>query len=384
MNMFNGVAIWFLMLTKRLLVKKSFVVLIAIIPFLIPLANLAMKNESGVVRVALCNVQEDGSSADAIIRELMNEESVIAYTEYSTEDTAISAVENGKADVAWIFHTDFNTRLSKYISRESIRPVVTVVAREESVRLSLTREKLFGKLYAVMVYNQYEKFVRDEILADTDITHDELKKFYDNNILPSELVEIRMQGSDEAVNAGADYLTAPLRGLMSLVVMLCGFVAAGISIKEKTKGTYTWLPEHKRVIPAFGSCMAAAVVSGGVVLISLYAGGIAGGFGRELLIMMAYIFAVASVCTAVASAFSRFEAFGALIPLMMLGMVVLCPVFFSVKAFPALRLLMPPYYYLMAVHNIEYAGYMLIYSIIALLIPAMTLKIRSLLIERYD
>jgi len=365
------------MLAKRLLLNKSFVALLVLIPLLIPLANLAMKQESGVVRIALCNMSSGSRRAAKITEALKNEESVVSYVQYKTESAARKAVQNGRADGAWIFHEDFDERFEKYSRKESIRPVVTVVSREESIRLNLAREKLFGKLYEIYVYEKYESFVREEVIPGEDISPEELEGYYRSNSVPSGLIEVRTSGSNGVVDAGADYLTAPLKGLMSLIVMLCGFAAAGIFIKEKTSGTYTWLPSEKRVIPAFGSCLPATLISGSAVVVSLFAGGIAGNVWYEAAMMASYAVGAASLCTFVCIAVDRFEAFGALIPFAMLAMMLMCPVFFNIRALPVIRFLMPPYYYLMSVQNPEYMIYSALFSASALLLSVLLARVRK-------
>ena len=52
----------------------------------------------------------------------------------------------------------------------------------------------------------------------------------------------------------------------------------------------------------------------------------------------------------------------AVTPALIAGMTVLCPIFVNPPELPVLQYLLPPFYYLKAIHNSKFMGYMAIYA----------------------
>lgn len=348
--------------TKRLLHKFSFVFLLVCVAFAVPLFSAVVSDGGSVVKIALYN--EDCDASADIIQNLTENKSIIEYEVYDSQKDATEAVKSGKADAAWIFDKNFEKNMAKYIRGESIKPFVTVIEREENISLKLAREKLFGAIYPHMSYLIYEDFVRSEILDNEKVTSDRLRNFYREEIQDMSLIEIKMIGSDDAVDLkDVNMLTAPLRGLLSLMIMLCGFASALYFIYERERGQYLCLPYKNSIMPAVSTCLGACILSGITALVSIVGGGMSVGIGREVFCMSAYVWASASLCTLLTVLFRRSAIFAGVIPLLIIVMLVLCPVFFNLKVLPALRYALPPYHYLMSVYNIEHIWYMVLYGV---------------------
>ncbi|MBQ4528252.1 MAG: ABC transporter permease [Clostridia bacterium] len=377
MKKIRTVFIWMYMLLKKLLHRWSFLVLLALIPSLLPALSGAMSDESGIVKVALCAENGSGRVAENVIDSLLGEETIVNYVVYENSDEAIEAVKKSKCDAAWIFDYDFEARMNAYLEKKTIQPFMRVIEQEDSISLMLAREKLYGRLYSHITYKLYSDFVRTELLPDENISDEELKEYYDAEKQNDNLIEIKMIDSDTALDvADANYLKTPLRGLLSLLVMLCGFAAAGFFMKERNDGVYDWMSYKSKIIPAFGSCFGAVLLSGVMVLVSVYAGGLNTDVATELSAMAVYIFAATAFCVFLTACFKNFAGFGPFIPFLMIVMLVMCPIFFSFLFLPAVRFSLPPYYYLMAIYNQEYIWYMLIYGVGVMIVSYILYSLR--------
>ncbi len=358
---------WFYLLTKRLFKYPAFWLLLFIIPVIIPAFNTVAEEDAGAVNVAIYSKQSE--ITDKIISSVMDSESVVIYQRVGSLDEAMSLVKSGKCHTAWIFDDDFENKLISYVKGESDKPFVTVVEQEENMFLILTREKLHGAIYPHITYEVYKDFVQKEITKGEYISEEKLKTFYDKEKEGKEVVEIKTISSDGNIDIKSyNYLKTPLRGLMSMIVMLCGFAAAGLYMKDRQAGLYDWLGVGKRIVPAVGLCLSAILISAVVLIISVFVGGLATQLYREVLSLMVYIISTTVFCVFVCTVFDKFEYFGPTIPFMMLSMIIMCPVFFNVESLAWIKYLMPPYYYLMSV---EFDGYYIcsaVYSLIMIFI----------------
>ena len=368
MNKTKKLIIWVYMLTKKLFHRWSFIFLLAMIPLIIPILNNAMNEESSVVKIALCN-ESEGDIADDVIKELTNEKTIVGYEVFKTDEEAIDAVSKNECNAAWIFEEDFEKRMNMFLEEESIRPFVKIVEQEDSISLMLAREKLFGKLYSHFAYKIFSDFIKNDLLSEKSISDEEIRQYYNAQVQTDKLIEIKMIGSNAALNTeDANYLKTPLRGIFALLIMLCGFAAAGFFLKERSDGVYDWLSSKAKMMPAFGSCFAAIIVSSVTVVITIFVGGLNVSVITELCSMFVYVFAATAFCTFLTACFKNFTKFGPVIPFLMIVMLVVCPIFFSFRFWPWLRFSIPPYYYLMSVYSFEYVWYMALYTVLVMVI----------------
>ncbi|MBQ7033756.1 MAG: hypothetical protein IJN25_08885 [Clostridia bacterium] len=368
---------WFCMLAKRLLLRRSFVVLLLLIPLLLPAVGALMQGDSGVLRIALCAAGGENPGAEKIIASLTETESILRYTLYTSEEEARQAVAGNREDAAWIFAEDFENALGRYSRGESRRAVVTVVERETGISLQLSHEKLYGVLYPYIVRAAYDTFIETEFSGR--IPAETADKVYEKTSGGRSVIRMEaLHGVGEGEDA--NHLTVPLRGLLSLVVMLCGLAACMYYLEDRQSGRLDWLPEAKRIVPAIGSTGAALLFGGTAMVAALFAAGIGTGFRLEIAAMALFIVAAAGFCTVLVLLFRNPGTLGAALPFLLMTMLALCPVFFNMKILRPVRLLLPPYYYLQAIGNPVYLLYMILYCIAVFLAAG----ILHFLLNRHD
>ncbi len=356
--------IWFFMLTKRLLHQWSFLVLLCLIPCSVLLTNLAMFQESGIVHVILCSEDNDEKSLE-IINSLLNEDSVIRFSQSDSYNIAKNSVINHKADAAWIFTSDFSAKSEEYISSPaSAEPLITIIERESSIPLRIAKEKLFGAMYHNFSYSIYKNFVYSELVSEEAVPPQTAKEYYDATPKGSSIVKIERLDSTPLIDSPKiDYLTAPLRGILSLMVVLCTLTAAMFFLREQALGKFAWMSPVKRIVPAMASCFSAACLSAIAVFITIQFLGISTGILYELQSMALFVLSVTGFCMTVSTLFRSAGKFGAMIPGIMIIMLVLSPIFFNMKILRPVRLMLPTYYYLQSTYNIQYRLYEIIYCI---------------------
>ncbi len=352
--------IWFYMLTKRLLRQWSFIILLCLIPCSMLLVNLALSHESGVVHVALCAEDGDKTSAE-IIDSLTHSSSIIQFSVCQTPEEATSLVSGYEADAAWIFTEDFSEKTDDY-ARDGFaqEPFINIIQREQSIPLKIAQEKLFGAIYKRISFSLYMDFVRTELIDGTNISEETVESYYESMQKGDDIIKIEHLNAS-AQKRDATYLTAPLRGIMSLLVVLCTLAAGMYFLKEQSQGKFAWLSARKRIIPALASCFSAACLSAIAVFITIYCAGVSSTFGNELLAMFLFIISVTGFCTTLLTFFRSAGKFGALIPGIIIVMLALSPIFFNVKVLRHIRLMLPTYYYLQSIYMPKYFVYTLIY-----------------------
>ena len=353
--------IWFYMLSKRLLKKPSFIALLCLIPAIVPLVNIAMSQESGVLHIALCN--EDSSViASEIIETLTEKESVIRFSVCESKDEAFNDVRYGNIDAAWIFPGDFDDRINQYDINNPKEALIEVIEGEETTPLKLSHEVLFGSIYDNLSHSVYKSYVRSEIVDD-DYPSDKIDEYYDEMDNPNSIIQLERLKSGKPTISN-NYLTAPLRGILSLLIVLSALAATMYFLKDQSEKRFDWLPPKKRIAPAFASCLSASCLSAIAVFVALQLSVISVGIWNELISMALFVVATTGFCLVFSLTMKSYGKLGAIIPGLIIVMLILSPIFFNLKVLLPLRLMIPTHYYLYSIYNHNYYVYTIIYCIV--------------------
>lgn len=344
--------IWFYMLTKRLLKRWSFLLLIVLIPITVIVTMSAMKGESGVLHIVLCN---DGKEklANDIINSILSRESIIRFSVSNSRDDAIKLVGNAKADAAWIFDDNFEKNLNKFAKGKKLNPPVKIIEREASIPLNISKEVLFGAIYSETSYRLYHNYSEKNITKDSGIPESDIKEAYDSIQNNENIIEIEKLNA-KSKKTDTNYLTTPMRGILSLLVLLCALASTMFFLNDKSKGTYDWLSPRKMIWPAMASCFSAALISSLTVVAIIFLTGISLGASYEIGAMIMFIIAVTGFCTLFSLLFRSYATLAALTPGVLIVSLILSPIFFNFKILSPIRHMLPTYYYLQSVYNTNY------------------------------
>ena len=355
--------LWFCMLTKRLMHKISFVILICSIPLFVCIANNSMEGESGVLKIILCT-PKDNPGAEDVIQYITSKESIILFDTSYSRDDSLNALEQKKADAVWYFAEDFDNHVEMYATGKTTRPFVTVYEREDNVPLKLSREKLFGAVYSKLSYAMFKDFVYEEFVTREQVPEEKVKSYYDDMERGSDLVEIKkMSFGKKEDKTTRNFLTSPLRGMLSVLIMLCGFAAAMYFIKDKEDGRFDWMVPYKRIVPAFAQCLSATVISAVAVMGAIFVSGINTTLWAEVLSMTLFVVSATGFCLVLCIIFSSSGKLGALIPAFIVLIMVLSPIFFNVQILRPVRLMLPTHYYLYSLYSRDYYMYFVFYIV---------------------
>ena len=376
MKKISRMFLWLMLFNKRLLKKISFLIILCSIPLLVLGVNLMAKQESGILRVVL--YQEDADElSEEIVSDILQMESALSFVEVESEEEAIKLVQSNQADAAWIFPEDFEG-LMEDCFRQGIwdEPLIRIVEKEDNVMLHLSREVLFGRLYSSISYMVYDHFVRTEVLGGTEISEEELWESYQKtNMDENMFVFSYLDG--ETADMGTSYMLYPVRGLLALVIVLCGLALGLYFMQDEQNGIFIWMPLNRTVLGSWLYQMPGLVDVGLVVLLALLFSGVATGVLTEIGLMFVYLWMVAGFSDLVRRLCGKQVRLGAMIPLLMLVMLAVTPIFMGAPNMKWIQLLLPPYYYINALHSNGYRVGMLVYVVVIFVVDFLVLKLQA-------
>lgn len=355
---------WFLLLNKRLYKKVTFLLILVLIPVLVMGYGAVAREESGVLTVALACDGED-PTATQIMQELKDGSNLIRFVICDDPETARAMVNGQRADAAWIFEDE----LEEAIYRFALDPArknafVQIIEGESTIPLKLVREKLSGVLFARTSRAYYLDYLRQNVPEVKDATDEELLRYYDDFASEAKFFEFAyLDGEIREEDAqSASYLLSPVRGLLAVVIVLGGLAAAMYYIQDEKLGTFSLVAQNRKAPVEFGCQMIAVVNVSAVALIALAFAGLTVSLSRELVLFLLYTVSTALFCMTVRRICGSVGALGTLLPLLVVVMLVVCPVFFDLGALRTVQYLFPPTYYIHAAHSDYYLSLQVVYT----------------------
>ena len=322
---------WFLLLNKRLYKKITFLLILLLIPTLVLSYGTLAKEDSGVMTIALAQEGND-PLAQQIMEDLRDGTNLIRFVFCRTPEDAEKMVNDGKAEAAWIFADDLENCIYRFVNRPSKQTsFVCVIEQESTIPMKLSREKISGTVFAHCSRAFYLNYIRNNVPELQDVSDASLLQYYDEFTASVDLFEfayLEGEGGAEDLKE-ANYLLAPVRGLLAVVIILGGLAAAMYYVHDERCGTFCLVPQRKKVFVAF-TCQSIATINLCVVaMVSLILSGLSVSLGRELLLTASYGLMATLFCMTMRRVLGSIIAIGTALPLLVVMMLVLCPVFFD-------------------------------------------------------
>jgi len=369
------IAKWFFLLSKRLYKKLSFVLVLVLIPLCVLVFWLTAQQDSGFLHIVVAQ-GNNNTGTPSIITALQNSSEMIRFTQVESPEAAVEAVKRAQADEAWIFPEDPEAASQEWVKGKRDY-VVSVVTKEYNTTLQLGREKISQVLYQSCAKAYYLEYIRSELSQLDGFTDEELIGYFDRVEVDDDFFSHSESANQGNTAQKTNYLTSPIRGLLGILILLCGMAATMYYMQDEAAGTFAYVRENNRGLVALGCVTTAAVNVSVVALISLYLTSLAGGFLQELGTLLLYAFSCGIFGLLLKQIFTQIRRYAAILPLLTVVMLGICPVFVDFRRLRLFQLLFPPTYYVNVMYDKTYLVYMLLFSICCLGLSWLLQKIRT-------
>lgn len=350
MNTFKKYLLWLCMLNKRLYKKPSFIaILVGIVIMSLFLSFFSGSDD--ILRIAVCS---DGGDVSDFVESLQSEDSIIRYELFPSKEGALHALQYKGYDSVWILPEDIPEASKRYA--EDGGRIAEVIQCDDSVFLRLAREKLYASLYPYIAKAVYNDFISDNFIS----ADDDMDEFYNSRDRRGEIVNISFLNSSD-IPSDANLLRAPMRGMLAVAVFLCAYSALMNFKKDRISGIYARVREDRLIYLEMLNVFIASANSALVSLIAFAVGGVFTSFASEVLAMIFYLMMCVMFCALLGELVPSVNILGALMPVIIIIMLAICPIFFNMNGMRILQLAMPPYYYLMMSAGSRFFVYSAVY-----------------------
>ncbi len=363
MKHIRQICIWYRILLKRLLKRPSFLVILALIP-LLSLAMASISGEKGgFLRIVVAAEEPEDSYTQSMMERICADSELVSYTVCATPEEARAAVVNGSADTAWILLPALADRIASVAAGKRSQ-LVHVIVGEDSTFTRTAREHLFGALYADISYSTYLQYIDELSLPDEMLTEEALRTNYEIFSKDRQIIKFEYLNTDEEAK-NTNYLTSPLRGLLVVIMLMCGMAGTMYFLTNERDKTFACLSPVKRVCVFFANNLAAVSLAAVFVTPSLILSGNYTNFGRETLLMILYVLMATGFCTLLGAVCRRLGILALCLPVVLVMSVAMSPVFVNIKMLAPLQRLLPTNHYLYAVTDTTRISGMILYVLVS-------------------
>lgn len=375
MKKLKKLPMWFLMLSKRLYKKPTFLVLVLLIPILLFGYAAIAGGESGILTVGLTCTGEDTITQE-IFSDLQKNSTLISFRIYEDPQEAEELLQGGKLDAVWIFPEDMALKIEAFTrTPTSTNAFIRVLEREDNVALMLSRERLSASVYPYLSERIYIHFLRDLAPELDHLSDEQLLEYYHGTDLDFDLFEFTGAAAGQKKTS---YLLSPLRGLLGTMILLCSLASAMYYIRDNEKGTFAWVSKRWQFLPELGCHLTATLHIATVCLACLALCGLSGYLWTELIVLLMYCLCCSVFAMALRQLFGSVKSMASVLLLMMVASMVICPVFFDLGALHRAQYALPPTYYINACYNPRYLLYMGFYIIFAAALAVLLRLLKNL------
>lgn len=361
---------WGFLLTKRIYKKPAFLIILILIPLVAFSLSLIVKEDSGFVTIAICDESKGDELNTEIIKNITEDSSLIRFINVESSERGRELVLMGKADALWIFPDDLKEAVDKFTDKPiKQNAFMEIFQKEETMFLKVSREKLTGAFFQSLSKSSYISYLRSTTPELSHLSDEELLRHYFDASSVTNLFNFEdLDSPNSATQEEQSYLIAPLRGLMAVLTVLSGLATSLFFMKDKTSGLFSWVPIKLHAAVEFSYQLISVVSISLAVSASLLIAGVYEGFLRETLSIIVLALSTSTFCMLVRILSKKLRTLSILLPLLVIIMITMCPVFFSFKVARLLKFLFPPTYYLSSISSPVYLLYGLIYVLVTAVI----------------
>lgn len=361
---------WIYAINKRLFFKKSFVFLLIAMPLICLFLSLGIKEKPKILNIGIYTENPLDNIAAAIVKELTESHSAIKFTQEPDKNIAIDKVSNGKLNALISLPSDMSQAINSYARMN--KPIAEIIEADKNMALSLARERLYMAFFPYISESIYYDFMINKLnVNDKAIA----KSYYDATNTPDNFLKISFIDSKNTADKGS-YLTSVMRGILAIWIIICGIAAGIYYIDDKKNGIFTWLNTREKNIISVIYLLAPLILCGVSMLLAIFVLQInSKSFTKEIVSLILLICATVAFASLLMKIFNSSNALLGLIPMLIIALLFINPIFIDIGIRP-LQLLFPSFYYIKLVSTSTSYMHFLIY-IVTLLVLNMIVKLSA-------
>ena len=343
--MINGFRL-FLLTIKQTFKRPVIIIFMLAIPICVYLLNRVSYEEESVI-TAMYYIKGNDSADKELADALKKYDGLFKFVSADSEKELTDCVKRNEYECGYIFEGNIFDEMMSGNTSDLIR----VVYSDKSTMTPIINETVFSVVFPIISEMKLEKYLTekgatseayDEGLFDEEL----IKTFYNINYTNGSTFSFRYSGEPEGYTfTKQTILLAPVRGVLSLIILISAFAGAFAFYKEGDNPVFAIAKVRLSFVAV------PALISMLVAYISILVSGLSENALYEALYLIIYTSVVILYTFILCLIIKKGASFAGLLPIIVIGCIAFTPVFIDISTFiPSLNILKylwPTHYYLM-------------------------------------
>ncbi|MGN0160639.1 MAG: hypothetical protein ACI4AQ_04555 [Lachnospiraceae bacterium] len=346
-------ALLFMLLSKRQFKNVFFCILLVAIPVITYCCGRIEGFHEGPVNAIAIYNEDEGEIAGRIINDLSATQDDYRFVIYDSLSLMEADVLGDKVLCGYAFLPNFTERLFAGDTNK----IITVICKENSLMAESVNEIVFSHFYKEYCEHAILKYTasNEKFTAHGDVSGPLTEKYRDyvdgDAIFKIEFEELSGEESlDGATQIQEENITFPLRGILSILMLLGMFLGVISYNSDREKGMFKTLRGGFGVQSRILYVLVPVFYIALMTLFSLYAGGVHEGLLKEIGALICYIILLTAVGAMMGLIIPDNRIIMGCMPVVLLASILICPVFVDLEnyfdAVLWIRKFFLPHYYL--------------------------------------
>ena len=290
----------------------------------------------------------------------------LRYIFYDDEEKLIKDVESQQLSQGWICPENLDSAIEDLATKGRTKNKIEIVIREEGLTHLLGREILSSRVYKMVARQIAVKYISENVYNGNPTAEDtyHILDVFDNYGIDGNLFEMGyVDGQASHDEEATSYLMMPLRGILSLWLLLLAIAASMYYLEDEANGLFVWWHTSFSVGRDFLYYVVIMIVPSIIVLIGLKYGGVFTNPLREVVALLLYDVTVIALASILREIIKSIKGLGIVTPILIMASAILSPVFIDFKEGRFLQKFCPTFHYLYCIHDRYYVQSLMLFGI---------------------
>ncbi|MBQ3772864.1 MAG: ABC transporter permease [Pseudobutyrivibrio sp.] len=360
----------YMLLLKRLFKKKSYIVMLAIVPLMVLALKGVSRGDAGLMKIGVYVPGEDYASS-ALKESIETEPGSFRYIFYDDSDKLIADVKSQKLSEGWVCPDNLDEAVENIVASGQTDEKIEIIIREQGLSHLLGREVLNSRVYESLARQMASTYIANKLYKGnpTEEQQEKILKTFDGYEINGNLFELGYL--DDSQNQNSDdtnYIMMPLRGILALWLLTLSIAASMYYLEDEKNGLFIWWKPRFGLIRDFLYYIVIMAIPTIMVLVGLRFGGVSTSLHREILSITIYDFVLICLANILREIIGTIKGLGIITPVLIMASALLSPVFVDFKEGRILQNLCPTFHYLNSINDAYYLKTLILFGITLLLI----------------
>ncbi len=347
----------FLLLLKRNLIKKSYIIMLAIMPLMVMLLSIISQGDSTILKVGVC-FEGDGTVQQELREDLQANPGSISYEFYNDEQALIDQIKTAKLNQGWIIPTSIEESTDQLAMNQTPDTKIQILVREDGLSAMLGKEIVCSRIYKIVSKKILQNYL---ISKGISATPEMIDAYFSEINIPDSIFEMGYVDGTEVNDT--DILLMPMRGILSLAILLIGIASSMYYLQDERKGIFLWWKTDYIFVRDVEYYFSIMLIPAAIFLACVFVTGVATNPHREILSLLLYVWNVIMFSILLRLILKTVRNVSITMPAIIMASAILSPVFIDLKMAGRIRMLIPTYYYLSSITDGYYLKSSLVYAI---------------------